>query len=103
MVSGAELTPAAELAKLRDRKLPGESAAYTDARVALLAEEIEVRRALTRLAEHRRSLPEGPRVEKDYRFIDENGEEVGLAGLFGQHETLVTYFWMYGSTATRRT
>ena len=76
MVSDTKLKPAAELAELRSRKLPGESAAYGEARKALLAEEIEARRALTRLAEMRRALPEGPEVAKDYRFRDANGEEV---------------------------
>ena len=55
----------------------------------------------TRLAEQRRRLPPGPVVEKNYRFRDENGDEVGLAELFGHHATLVTYFWMFGPQRER--
>ncbi len=51
---------------------------------------------MTRLAEQRRALPPGPVIDKDYRFKDANGVEVGLIDLFGEHDTLVTYFWMYG-------
>jgi len=96
-----ELKPAKELAKKRVTKFENESRAYAEARTALLAEEIEARRHLTRLAEQRRRLPPGPVVLKDYRFKDENGTEVGLADLFGEHDTLVTYFWMYGPQRER--
>ena len=97
----ADLKTAAELAELRSRRLLDESEAYTAARKALLAEEIEVRRHLTRLAEQRQALPEGPMVEKDYRYKDANGEEVGLADLVGDHDTLVTYFRMHGPDRER--
>ncbi|GMM94134.1 DUF899 family protein [Qipengyuania sp. MTN3-11] len=96
----SELKPAADLANLRNG-LHGESEAYAEARTALLTEEIEARRKLTRLARLRQALPPGPVVEKDYRFKDANGEEVGLVDLFGEHDTLVTYFWMYGPERER--
>ena len=96
-----ELKPAKELAEKRVAKFENESRAYAEARTALLAEEIEVRRHFSRLAEQRRRLPPGPVVLKDYRFKDENGAEVGLADLFGGHDTLVTYFWMYGPQRER--
>jgi predicted dithiol-disulfide oxidoreductase (DUF899 family) len=99
--SDSKLKPAKELAKKRKRPLPNESQDYTKARKALLAEEIEVRRHVTRLAEQVQALPQGPVVAKDYRFKDENGAEVGLADLFGDHNTLVTYFWMYGPDRER--
>ena len=83
------------------RRWPGESADYAAAREALLAEEIEVRRHLERLAEQRRALPRGPVIAKDYRFLDENGTEVGLADLFGRHDTLLAYSWMYGPDRPR--
>lgn len=95
------LTPAQELAKKAKTPFPGESAAYRQAREALLAEEIEFRRHMTRLAEQRRALPPGPAIEKDYRFIDETGFECGLRDLFGDKDTLVTYFWMYGPERAR--
>lgn len=95
------LIPAAELAKLAKTPFPGESDAYRAARQALLAEEIEFRRHQTRLAEQRRALPPGPVIDKDYRFKDENGFEVGLRDLFGDRDTLVTHFWMYGPERDR--
>jgi len=79
----------------------GESAAYAKARQDLLAEEIELQRHIDSVAKRRRSLPDGPVIEKDYRFKDMNGSEVGLADLFGSRDTLVTYFWMYGPDRER--
>lgn len=101
MMTEAGLPPAAELAGKRKAMFPGESDAYSSAREALLAEEIELRRHMTRVSEQRQALPPGPVVEKNYRFKDENGEEVGLADLFGAHDTLITYFWMYGPQRDR--
>lgn len=95
------LTPAAKLAGLRTPVFTGESADYARAREELLAAEIEARRVLTRLAEQRRALPPGPVVEKDYRFRDDAGRDLGLADLFGDKDTLVTYFWMYGPERDR--
>jgi predicted dithiol-disulfide oxidoreductase (DUF899 family) len=91
---------AADLAALR-RPLPGESTAYGKVRQDLLADEIELQRHIDRVSEKRRSLPDGPLIEKDYRFNDMNGDDVGLAELFGDHETLITYFWMYGPDRDR--
>jgi predicted dithiol-disulfide oxidoreductase (DUF899 family) len=95
------LTPAAALARKAKTPFPGESAEYRKAREALLAEEIEFRRHMTRLTEQRRTLPPGPVIAKNYRFKDANGAEIGLKDLFGDHETLVTYFWMYGPQRER--
>ena len=96
-----QLVAADELAARRTPQFPGESDDYAKAREALLAEEIEVRRHITRVAEQRQALPLGPVVEKDYRFRDGNGEDVGLLDLFGDQNTLVTYFWMYGPQRER--
>lgn len=96
-----QLRPAAELAKHRKPPFPGESAAYAAARQKLLAEEIEFRRHMTRLCEQRQALPPGPVVEKNYRFKQSDGSEVGLRDLFGRHSTLITYFWMYGPQRER--
>ena len=93
--------PADELAKLAKNPFPGESDAYRTARRALLAEEIEFRRHMTRVAAQRRALPPGPIIEKNYRFHDANGADVGLIDLFGDKDTLVTYFWMYGPQRER--
>lgn len=84
----------------RRHAFPGEDESYTKARKSLLAEEIDLRRKMTRLAEQRRALPPGP-LMKDYRFKDANGAELGLADLFGDHDTLVAYFWMYGPERER--
>ena len=89
------LTSASALARKAKTPFPGEGDAYRQAREALLAEEIEFRRHMTRLAEQRRELP-GPVITNHYRFKDANGSELRLADLFGDHDALVTYFWMYG-------
>jgi predicted dithiol-disulfide oxidoreductase (DUF899 family) len=62
------LIPAATLAKHAETPFPGGSAEYRQAREALLAEEIEFRRHMTRLTAQRRALPPGPVIEKNYRF-----------------------------------
>src|SRR5687768_11782789 len=94
------LKPAREMAEANQARWSGESDGYRQARTALLAEEIELRRQIQRVAEHRRALPPGP-VAKDYRFLDEQGNEIGLVDLFGRHGTLFTYFWMYGPQRER--
>ena len=55
----ALLIPARDLAARRRNPFPGESPAYAAARQALLTEEIELRRHLTRVADQRRALPPG--------------------------------------------
>jgi predicted dithiol-disulfide oxidoreductase (DUF899 family) len=95
------LIPAHDLAKDARATFPGESTAYREARRKLLAEEIEFRRHMTRLAAQRRALPPGPVIKADYRFKDANGANVGLRELFGDHDALVTYFWMYGPQRER--
>ncbi len=95
------LVPTSELIKKRRPAFKEESAEYRAARAALLAEEIEFRRHMTRLVEQRQALPSGPLVEKDYRFKDANGADVGLLDLFGDKSTLVSYFWMYGPQRER--
>jgi predicted dithiol-disulfide oxidoreductase (DUF899 family) len=95
------LVPSDQLAATRRPIFRGESEAYASARQALLAEEIDLRRQLAQVAEHRRSLPPGPIIQKPYRFIDANGIDVGFDELFGEQDTLVTYFWMYGPQRAR--
>jgi len=94
-----ELKPAAELAAA-SKPYPNDSPRYRAAREALLAEEIELRRHIERVAAQRRALPLGGEV-RDYAFRDENGKTIGLADMFGPHDTLVTYFWMYGPERER--
>jgi predicted dithiol-disulfide oxidoreductase (DUF899 family) len=101
MMSTRTLKPADQLAAMAENPFPGESDEYRVARRALMAEEIEFRRHMTRVVEQRRALPSGPTVTKDYRFHDDKGADVGLADLFGDKGTLVTYFWMYGPQRQR--
>jgi predicted dithiol-disulfide oxidoreductase (DUF899 family) len=94
------LKPAREMAEASRVRWPGESADYRRARTDLLAGEIALRRQIQRLAEQRRALPPGP-LAADYRFRDEQGEEIGLVDLFGRHDSLFTYVWMYGPERER--
>lgn len=96
----AQLKPAAEMASASSKPFPNESAEYRKARTALLADEIELRRQIQRVAASRRELPPGPEAQ-DYRFLDGGGRDVGLADLFGGHDTLFTYFWMFGPERDR--
>jgi predicted dithiol-disulfide oxidoreductase (DUF899 family) len=79
---------------------PNESAAYRKARNALLAEEVALRRQIEAVAAQRRALPPGGEVPEDYLFerIGENGmpENVEMSKLFGRHDTLILYSFMYG-------
>jgi predicted dithiol-disulfide oxidoreductase (DUF899 family) len=93
------LVPAADLASAGRASFPNESPEYRRARIALLAEEIELRRKMERIAELRRRLPPGGAVTRDYRFEGEDGP-VSLADLFGDRETLVVYSYMFGPART---
>lgn len=81
-------------------RFPNESDEYRQARNALLAEEIELRRHIERVAEQRRRLPPGGEVTKDYRFESEDGP-VSFADFFGDKQTLVIYSYMYGPERKR--
>ena len=96
----SELQPAQAMAEANKTRWLGESDAYRRARNALLADEIELRRQIQRVAERRRALPPGP-AAKDYRFVDDQGAEISLLDLFGEHGTLFTYLWMYGPERKR--
>ena len=94
------LRSARELATTASKPYPNDSAEHLQAATALLAEEIELRRHIERVAAQRRALPLGGEPPA-YDFVDENGRTVGLADLFGKHDTLVTYFWMFGPQRER--
>ncbi|MDF2810765.1 MAG: hypothetical protein K0S56_1796 [Microvirga sp.] len=100
MTDAPMLRSAVELAKRNGVRFPNESDAYRRARDALLAEEIELRRHIERVAEQRRSLPPGGEVTRDYRFEGENGPTT-FGGLFGDKQTLVTYSYMFGPQRER--
>ena len=94
------LKPAAEMAAAGSKPYPNDDDAYRKARTALLAEEIELRRHIERVAAQRRALPPGSEA-RAYQFRDERGRTVGLPDLFDRHDTLVSYFWMYGPERVR--
>jgi predicted dithiol-disulfide oxidoreductase (DUF899 family) len=100
MANQQQLKPAGELAKNNAVRFPNESAEYRLERDLLLAEEIELRRHIERVAEQRRALPPGGTVPNDYRFEGENGP-VALSDLFGDKQTLAIYSFMYGPKRER--
>jgi predicted dithiol-disulfide oxidoreductase (DUF899 family) len=95
-----QLTPAVELVKRNGVTFPNESGQYRRARNALLAEEIELRRHIERVAEQRRALPPGGEVTGHYQFEGEQGT-CDFAGLFGDKDTLVIYSFMFGPQRER--
>jgi predicted dithiol-disulfide oxidoreductase (DUF899 family) len=100
MTNDIRLTPATELAAKNGVTFPNESDAYRHARTALLAEEIELRRHIERVAELRRALPPGGAVTGDYRFVGESGPVV-FEDLFGNKQTLIIYSAMFGPQRQR--
>ena len=91
-----DLIPAEQLVATNPARHPNESGEYRRARQALLIEEIELRRHAERVAEMRRALPPGGEVTGDFTFVAEDGSTVSLADLFGEHDTLVVYSYMFG-------
>jgi len=79
---------------------PNESAEYRAARNELLEEEMALRAQIEAVAAKRRALPPGGEIPQDYVFerIGENDmpEKVKLSELFGPHDTLILYSFMYG-------
>jgi predicted dithiol-disulfide oxidoreductase (DUF899 family) len=100
MPESSPLMPAAELAAKNKLRFPNESPEYRRARQALLAEEIEVRRHIERLAAQRRALPPGGEVKEPYSFLGERGPAT-FADLFGDKQTLVVYNYMFGPQRER--
>ena len=94
------LIPATELAGRNRAHFPNENADYRRARNALLAEEIELRRHMERVAAQRRALPPGGEVTQVYRFEGEGGA-VTLEELFAGKDTLVVYSYMFGPDRAR--
>jgi predicted dithiol-disulfide oxidoreductase (DUF899 family) len=52
------------------------------------------------VAAQRRALPPGGEAPP-YAFPGEDGRTLKLADIFGAHDTLVSYFWMYGPQRER--
>ena len=79
---------------------PNESDEYRAARNALLDDEISLRAQIETVAAKRRALPLGGEVPQDYVFerIGRTNmpETVKMSELFGPHDTLILYSFMYG-------
>src|SRR2546421_6034286 len=86
--TATSMTRTATFAEGRDMGIafPGESAEYRRARDRLLAQEVELRRAMEQVAAVRRQLPPGGIVPEDYVFEglapDGTATEVRLSELF---------------------
>jgi predicted dithiol-disulfide oxidoreductase (DUF899 family) len=87
----------------------GQSADYRKRREELLEAETALLQQRERVAELRRSLPEGARVEKDYVFregptdLSRNDAsdlfETSLSSLFGDHDELIVQHMMFAPDA----
>jgi predicted dithiol-disulfide oxidoreductase (DUF899 family) len=75
-------------------RFPNESAEYRAARERLLEAESELRDQTEAVAALRRELPPGGVVAQDYVFDGPDGE-VRFSELFGEHDTLVIYSFMF--------
>jgi predicted dithiol-disulfide oxidoreductase (DUF899 family) len=100
MADGINLTPTAELVAKNKAHFPNESPEYRQARNTLLAEEIELRRHIERVAALRRALPHGGIIPEDYAFEGRDGS-VRLSQLFGDKDTLIIYSMMFGPERER--
>lgn len=89
------LLPAEQLAARNKAHYPNESTEYRAARNRLLAEELELRRHIERVAAQRRALPPGGAIAEDFELIAESGP-VRFSSLFGDKQTLMVYSMMYG-------
>jgi predicted dithiol-disulfide oxidoreductase (DUF899 family) len=81
-----------------DIRFPGESDEYRRERNGLLEAEVELRRAIERVAAQRRTLPLGGTAPEDYRFEGATGGdgETTLSELFAPgKDTLVIYSFMF--------
>jgi predicted dithiol-disulfide oxidoreductase (DUF899 family) len=81
MADNPTLLGARELVAGNTAHYPNETVEYRAARNELLAEEIELRRHVERVAARRRGLPLGGEVPRDYEFVGESGP-IRLSDLF---------------------
>lgn len=95
MTDSQNLLLAQQLATTNKAHYPGESPEYRAARNVLLAEEIELRRHIERVAAQRRALPTGGKIAKDFELVSEAGP-TRLSAFFGDKKTLIVYSMMYG-------
>jgi predicted dithiol-disulfide oxidoreductase (DUF899 family) len=85
---------------MSELRYPNESKAYREARDSLLKDEQELVDKVRAVAEKRRKLPLGGKLKEDYVFRRANegqvGEAVKFSELFGDHDTLLLYSFMFG-------
>src|SRR5438132_5636585 len=95
-----EVPKASERTAMEHIQYPNESAEYRAARNALLNDEIVLRAQIEAVAAKRRALPQGGEVPEDYVFArigrNTTPERVKMSELFGPHDTLILYSFMYG-------
>lgn len=87
--------------KYHDKKFPGESDAYREARNELLDAEINLRRQTEEVAELRRRLPHSAGIKEDYVFEEKdksgNIKHTKLSELFEDGKnSLIIYSYMFG-------
>lgn len=90
-------------------RFPNESDEYRAARDALTQAETELTRQVEAVAALRRQLPPGGTVPEDYVFTERSDEgggdgparKVRLSELFGGHDTLLLYSFMFGPDMSR--
>ena len=85
---------------MSDFRFPNESREYREARDSLLEDEQQLVDKLKSVAARRRQLPLGGKLKEDYSFqwaIDGKvGERVKFSELFGDHDSLLLYSFMFG-------
>src|SRR5262245_22362507 len=85
---------------MSEPRYPNESRQYRAAREALLKEEQELVEKTKAVAARRRKLPPGGQLKEDYTLQWANdgkiGQRVKFSELFGDHDTLILYSWMFG-------
>lgn len=94
--------------KLHDKSFPGEPESYRQARDALLAAEMDLRRQMESVAALRRKLPAGGKLKEDYVFEEgardlsdlETVTQTRFSGLFAPGKnSLIVYSFMYAPDA----
>jgi len=94
-MSPKSLVPSTQLAATNQAHYPNETREYRAARNALLAEEIDLRRHIERVAAQRRALPLDGEMAENFEFVSETGPKL-FSDLFGDKQTLMVYSMMYG-------
>jgi hypothetical protein len=87
------------MSDLHDKRFPGESDAYRNARERLLEAELALEETLEEVNALRRALPLGGPVASDYGFSEIVGgkeRNVAMSDLFGTAQSLFIYSFMFG-------